>query len=603
MPPPPRLSQEDALALMFGGRQQVSAAEWQRGFAQPGAAAALGWPQGQAPQLFAALAGGTGAVHIARARRGLTARRIFDLVDVRRGGWISAWDLYAALASNQEVRKELRVPPELAQSLVRQMDVDQQGRVLLLPFVRWFAQQGEHSYDTRGEVVQRVITRLSVARRGGVTLPQLEAVLQAEPQAQLELGWPARHAGLLWRILAPDGRRAVGEEELRVFLLLMCLFNRIDVSRDGYVDAEEFGSALAGDSALQRELRVQARDAQGHFRAIDAQGSGVISFAEFYRYFRDRAQPGPAAGSPPPPRRNAQQYARPEDAYEVLRTLGEGSYGVVYLTRRRADGLELIMKEPKMSAVEAEDVRREADLMRRLKHPHIIRFVEAFPHSRTGALVIVTEYAAGGDLRRRIARGQLPQEQVMRWFGELCEGLQYLHERCIMHRDIKPDNIFLTAGDSVKLGDLGLGKQLRRGPQDEPSYTHTVLRGPRGVPSYMAPEQVQGQPHTVAIDVWAAGCVLYEMSTGRVAFRSPDAVLGRPPQDAPAYASGVIASVLVPQNRRPTIAAVLALVPRAGVAWQPRDLGLMASYVADRAGPRQRGTAVAHPQQGAPGYR
>eukprot|EP01065_Artemidia_motanka_P045293 TRINITY_DN6625_c0_g3_i1.p1 TRINITY_DN6625_c0_g3~~TRINITY_DN6625_c0_g3_i1.p1 ORF type:complete len:781 (+),score=269.17 TRINITY_DN6625_c0_g3_i1:39-2381(+) len=580
--PPGDLTPDDALAVIYGANHEASVQDFQVGLGQVAVAAALGWPHGRGEQLFYLLSAASAPVPRARAQQYPVARRVFDLVDSRRAGVITAWDLHAALVHSQEVRSLLRVPPELAQSLLRQMDREGRGRVDSTAFARWFVFQREYILDAakgRAEVVQRVIAKLSVPRRGGITLTQLEDVLSAEPHAQIELGWPASHAGVLWKVLAA-GRRSVSEDELRSFLILMVLFNRIDRSRDGYIDAEEFGSALALDPALQADLRVTASDAQRHFRAIATQSSGVASFAEFYRYFKGRfntqAEPPPEA----PPLRHP-RHTHPEDAYETQRILGEGCYGIVYLAIRKADGLRLIMKEPKVSEVDMEDVKREAELLRRLKHPNIIRFVDAFRHSRTRSVVIVTEYAAGGDLRRRIrqARGGLPTADALRWFGETCEGIGYLHDRYIVHRDIKPDNIFLTERGSVKVGDLGLGKQLGRGPRDQANYTHTILRGPRGLPSYMAPEQVQCRPHTVAIDVWALGCLLYEMATGRVAFGSPDAVLGPPPRDAPPYAVGIVARLLVDQTRRPNIHELIQMLT--GPSWRPRDAGVMATYIAE----------------------
>lgn len=157
-----------------------------------------------------------------------------------------------------------------------------------------------------------------------------------------------------------------------------------------------------------------------------------------------------------------------------------------------------------------------------------------------------------------------------------------------MHRDIKPDNIFLSSAMCIKIGDLGLGKQLGPRPGEQ---THTVLVGGARTPTYMAPEQIEQRPHGVAIDVWAAGCLLFELSTGRLPFPNPAAVIQmREPPAATSWADGVVRYCLVKDERqRPSVSDVLRMLEQqAGGYYDPRDQGPMASYVSIRPRRRQR---------------
>eukprot|EP00756_Hemistasia_phaeocysticola_P045696 Hpha_TRINITY_DN19444_c0_g1::TRINITY_DN19444_c0_g1_i1::g.45772::m.45772 len=300
-PLPPAAAATDPVTAVYGTSDSAPLRQFETALANPSIARSLRWSEGGG-SLFLFLGGVPPGGRVPRDSlvRYMTGNRVFDLVDVRGLGAISAWDLQTALTKNREVSAHLRVPPELAQSVVRQVDGTGRGRASRLEFLHWFVRQSNAPGQrplAGDEVVRRVLARLRVPRGGGVSLAQLEHVLAAEPQCQMELGWPARQAGVLWRLMAPHREAVVREDVLRGFLTMMMLFNRIDLTRDGYIDAEEFGSSFVRDPALGGSLRVIPAEAQSHFRAMDSRCCGVASFADFYAYFKTRLT---AAHSPPP---------------------------------------------------------------------------------------------------------------------------------------------------------------------------------------------------------------------------------------------------------------------------------------------------------------
>lgn len=140
-----------------------------------------------------------------------------------------------------------------------------------------------------------------------------------------------------------------------------------------------------------------------------------------------------------------------------------------------------------------------------LQHPHITQFLQSFECN--SELVIAMEYCSGGDLRQLIAqrRGILfPQDRILDWFVQLCLAVKYIHDKRILHRDIKAQNIFLTEGGKIKLGDFGISKVL--------DHTKDLANTCIGTPYYLSPEMCQSKPYNSKSDVWALGCVLYEMA-------------------------------------------------------------------------------------------
>lgn len=158
---------------------------------------------------------------------------------------------------------------------------------------------------------------------------------------------------------------------------------------------------------------------------------------------------------------------------EVLRTtylleeaqlLGRGKFSVVHRTRRRADKLSVALKTIQifeMGTQERNECMNEIELLRSMQHPHIIHYLDCCVEQNE--LTVVMELAGHGDLAGLLKSAAtvgtpLPEATVWGYFIQIGSALRYMHERRVMHRDIKPANVFMTATDTVKLGDLGLGR-------------------------------------------------------------------------------------------------------------------------------------------------
>jgi serine/threonine protein kinase len=197
--------------------------------------------------------------------------------------------------------------------------------------------------------------------------------------------------------------------------------------------------------------------------------------------------------------------------YEKLKVLGEGGFGRAYLVRDRETGVQYCLKR-NLLGDNPTKARQEGELLSRLDHPNIIRHVESCELS--GYLYIAMEFADGGDLdslinRHRAHNTRMEERTIMSIFSQVSAGLTYLHSQRILHRDIKPMNIFLMKDGSAKLGDFGIARVLAAG-----SMAHTWT----GTPTYLAPEVWNGETYGPKADVWSLGCLLYEMCMKRTPF-------------------------------------------------------------------------------------
>uniref|UniRef100_A0A3Q3JH73 non-specific serine/threonine protein kinase n=1 Tax=Monopterus albus TaxID=43700 RepID=A0A3Q3JH73_MONAL len=200
------------------------------------------------------------------------------------------------------------------------------------------------------------------------------------------------------------------------------------------------------------------------------------------------------------------------NSYEVIRQIGEGAFGKAFLVRDRRGGgdRQCVVKEiilRKMSARKKEVSKKEVTLLSKMNHPNIVTFITSFQEK--GSLYIVMEYCDGGDLMKKIhmQRGvSFSEEQIVDWFVQICLGLKHIHDRKILHRDIKSPNIFLTSGGmKAKLGDFGIARMLNN--------TMELARTCVGTPYYLSPEICESQPYNNKTDIWSLGCVLYELCT------------------------------------------------------------------------------------------
>uniref|UniRef100_A0A8C9QC78 Serine/threonine-protein kinase Nek4 n=1 Tax=Spermophilus dauricus TaxID=99837 RepID=A0A8C9QC78_SPEDA len=209
----------------------------------------------------------------------------------------------------------------------------------------------------------------------------------------------------------------------------------------------------------------------------------------------------------------------PLAAYCYVRVVGKGSYGEVTLVKHRRDCRQYVIKKLNLrnaSSRERRAAEQEAQLLSQLKHPNIVTYKESW-EGGDGLLYIVMGFCEGGDLYRKLKeqKGQLlPESQVVEWFVQIAMALQYLHEKHILHRDLKTQNVFLTRTNIIKVGDLGIARVL----ENHCDMASTLI----GTPYYMSPELFSNRPYNYKSDVWALGCCVYEMATLKHAFNAKD---------------------------------------------------------------------------------
>ncbi|KAJ7594073.1 kinase-like domain-containing protein [Mycena floridula] len=222
------------------------------------------------------------------------------------------------------------------------------------------------------------------------------------------------------------------------------------------------------------------------------------------------------------------------DQYDPLDIIGNGSFGIIRKVRRKTDGLIFARKElnfERMTERDRKQIVAEVNILKDLHHDHIVRYHDRYVDREAGILYILMEYCGGGDLSTVIKQAikhdrPIPEDTVWNYFMQLLLALQHCHhpnghgrngssggpagldadgkERRaqILHRDLKPDNVFLDENNTVKLGDFGLSKALAQA-----SFANTYV----GTPYYMSPELMQEKAYDSKSDIWSLGCLIYEL--------------------------------------------------------------------------------------------
>jgi serine/threonine-protein kinase len=259
--------------------------------------------------------------------------------------------------------------------------------------------------------------------------------------------------------------------------------------------------------------------------------------------------------------------ARPVIAgYEVIEKLGQGGMGVVWLARQESDGSLVAIKtiRPSVAPGQAAVQRflREAAILQRLRHPHIVAF--RADGETGGLLYFVMDHVPGQDARRLVQeQGPLPVGRAVRLVCQILEGLAYAHGLGFVHRDVKPANLLVTEGEpeTAKLADFGLARAY----QDSPLSGLTLTGSVAGTPAFMPPEQVRDfRSVRPAADQYSAAATLYFLLTGQ------------PPYDGTSDPTTLLRLVLtsdpVPlRDRRPDLPEALAAVVRRALARKPEE--------------------------------
>ena len=263
--------------------------------------------------------------------------------------------------------------------------------------------------------------------------------------------------------------------------------------------------------------------------------------------------------------------------YRLVEKIGEGGMGIVWKAVDTVLDREVAIKILPDAVVGDSDrlarFEREAKLLASLNHPNIAT-VHGL-HENQGFRFLAMELVSGQDLAQRLALGPLPIEETLELARQIATALEAAHENGIVHRDLKPANILLTTDGTVKVVDFGLAKVLQPEP-DETDLSRSPTMTARvtgvgvilGTAAYMSPEQARGRDVDKRADVWAFGCVLFEMLTGGAPFGGDTVtdILARILEREPEW--GSLPRAVPPQVRR-----LLSLCLKKDALERLRDMG------------------------------
>ncbi len=326
---------------------------------------------------------------------------------------------------------------------------------------------------------------------------------------------------------------------------------RLDMNLDDVVSSETMVADASAPNVADAETFVSEPDAS---TATDAVAAAISSLSP-----NDGSIDGEASG----PFDDADAVAgdRIGEDFEIIRTIGVGGMGTVYLARDLRLGRRVAIKVMRLGGQDAKARARltqlflsEARATARLNHPNVVTIHQV--GQWRGQPYLVLELLDGDALNDRIAKGRPSVTEAIRWMAEICRGLIHAHGQGLIHRDLKPQNVFLTEDGQVKVVDFGLATfdasrvESKRVRHSTMSNLNTVEASGTisGSPAYMAPEQWRGQPQDERTDIWACGVMIYQLLVGALPFAKPlmiltDSRTPLPSQQVPGLAKGLDAIV------------------------------------------------------------
>ena len=210
--------------------------------------------------------------------------------------------------------------------------------------------------------------------------------------------------------------------------------------------------------------------------------------------------------------------------YNIISELGKGAFGKVYKVFNDLEKKYYVIKEISLNGLNNEmiqQMKNEANFLSQFISEYIVKYKESFEDNNKNTFNIVMEYCRKGDLRQFINKykklGKIINEDVIySIILDICNGIKAIHNKNIIHRDLKPENIFIDDDYNIKIGDLGISKQL----SENTLYAQTFA----GTRNYMAPEIFNNDIYNNKVDIWALGCIIYELFTLNFCFKGPNLV-------------------------------------------------------------------------------
>ena len=254
------------------------------------------------------------------------------------------------------------------------------------------------------------------------------------------------------------------------------------------------------------------------------------------------------------------------DQFKIIKEIGRGGYGRALLVRSLNNSELKVVKEMNLTGMDyeaRETAFREVEILSTLKHTNIIRYRGCTKQKKN--LYILMDYADGGDLATAIhnqGKSYFSEDTILDWFVQICLAIKYLHDRKILHRDLKPQNVFLSAGSIIKIGDFGIAKTLE--------HTGDMAKTAIGTPLYCSPEICYGKRYNSKSDIWSLGCILFELCslrrpfTGRTVGEIMRNIIGKQPKKIPSQYSTELQELvdkMLTKNPdlRPTIIDILQM--------------------------------------------